>query len=66
MSKCPKCGKEIEHLIKRHIDVWETYRDGRNFLIEEYLFWLCPFCGEVLFEGFPDSEVEATAWLEQS
>ena len=66
MSVCPKCGKEIDHLIKRHIDVWETYKDGRNFLVEEYLFWLCPLCNDVLFEGFPDSEVEAIAWLGQS
>jgi YgiT-type zinc finger domain-containing protein len=66
MSKCPKCGKEIDHLIKRHTDVWETYKDGKNFLVMEYLSWLCPFCNEVLFEGFPDSETEAMAWLAQS
>jgi len=63
MAICPKCGKPIKHLIKRHIDVWKTYYNGQNFLIEEFLVWTCPECGQVLFEGFPDSEREAMEWL---
>jgi YgiT-type zinc finger domain-containing protein len=66
MNTCPRCGRKIDRLVKRHTEVWLSYSDGRNFLVEESLSWSCPECGAVLFEGFPDSEVEATRWLGQS
>jgi YgiT-type zinc finger domain-containing protein len=65
VATCLKCGRKINRLIKKHVDVWETYYNGQNILLEERLSWSCPECGEVLFEGFPDSEVEATDWLAQ-
>jgi YgiT-type zinc finger domain-containing protein len=61
--KCPKCGTQIDYLVKRHIEVWKTYYNGQNFLTEEYLSWSCPECGAVLFEGSPESEIEAIKWL---
>jgi rubrerythrin len=66
MPTCPKCGKLINYLIKHHIIIWKTYYDGKNYLIEERLSWSCPICGAILFEGFPESEVKAIKWLEQS
>jgi YgiT-type zinc finger domain-containing protein len=63
MPACPNCGKLINYLIKRYTQIWETYYNGQNFLTEELLAYACPNCGWVLFEGFPDSELEATKWL---
>lgn len=55
MSKCPKCGTEIESL-----NFWETGEsksvfDGGNYEIESFeadgqtTDYECPECGEILF-----------------
>jgi ribosomal protein S27AE len=63
---CPRCGEAIDHLITKYLQIWRHDDHGRRTLIQEELAWSCPKCGAVLFEGFPDSEAEATKWLAQS
>jgi YgiT-type zinc finger domain-containing protein len=64
MPPCPYCGKRINYLVKYYLTIWETHHDGKNYLVKETLSWCCPQCGATLFSGFPDSEIEATKWLQ--
>ena len=67
MPKCPKCGKEIDHLVD-FSPVWQEYEmtiskngDAQYDLIDDSIpmgtddEYVCPECSEVLFTSEEDA-----------
>jgi len=70
MSKCPKCGEEIDGLTNysdsRYSVTYDPEEDRLEYEFEDHTSdegaFLCPECDEILFEGH-GAEKEAKAFL---
>jgi predicted RNA-binding Zn-ribbon protein involved in translation (DUF1610 family) len=67
MPKCPRCGKEIDHLLVHSRAIMEydySIKQGFKYLDtleEDFESFYCPKCNEELF----DNEDEAFEFLKQ-
>jgi uncharacterized protein with PIN domain len=55
-SRCPKCNAKLESVPKEEI----ADKVEKNTLIHYDVFWKCPNCGAVYWQGAHWTEIRAT------